>query len=141
MFLGQYRHDIDEEGWVAIPATYRQALSQGLIVTRGLEQALLAFDPAGWQALAGRLAALALTNPDARQLRRRLFASAVTLQLDDQGRIPLPPALRKFAGLSGEVVFAGQFDHIEIWEPGRWTAVELDAAAPAQDKRWEALYI
>ena len=43
------------------------------------------------------------------------FSGAVDVVPDKQGRIAIPQHLRDFAKLDGDVVLAGQFDHIEIW--------------------------
>ena len=141
MFLGQSEHDLNSEGWVALPVTFLADLQEGLVVTRGLEQNLLAYSRPSWQTLANRLAGLALTDAGARQLRRRLFASAALLDVDDHGRIQLPLALRTFAGLQQTAVCAGQYDYFEIWEPGAWTAVDAAAAADDQDQLWQTLGI
>lgn len=141
MFLGQSEHNLDSEGWVALPPAYLEDLQEGLVVTRGLEQNLLVYSSASWEALAGRLVGLALTDAAARLLRRRLFAAATALELDAHGRIQLPPSLRAFAGLEHTAICAGQYDCFEIWEPDAWTAVDAAAAAGNQDQRWRALGI
>jgi MraZ protein len=141
MFLGQMLADITEDGWLALPPVFSESLTEGLVVTRGFDGNLLLFPAQTWRVLADTLTAQPLTNPDARQLRRRLFARATTLELDVNGRIRLPNPLHEFAGLSHMVVVAGMFDHCEIWHPEAWTAVEAAAAAGGQDDRWQSLGI
>ena len=41
-------------------------------------------------------------------------------ELDKQGRVLVPPALLKHAGLGREVVVAGVHDHLEIWDRQAW---------------------
>ena len=39
------------------------------------------------------------------------------------------PALREFASLKGDAVVVGALDHIELWEPGRWSAAAEDMSS------------
>ena len=53
-------------------------------------------------------------------LSRFLFANAVDVVWDAQGRFVLPSYLREAAGLEGEAVIVGSLDHAEIWTPTGW---------------------
>src|SRR5215203_5200180 len=63
------------------------------------------------------------------EMRRLVFAEAADLTLDGQGRILIPPDLRRYAELEREALIVGVDASIEIWSPQRWAAVEssLDA--------------
>jgi MraZ protein len=91
---------------------------------------------ASWTPLAEKVSALPLTDPDARTFRRMVFAEAAHLELDGQGRILLPPELRRYAELEREAVVIGVNTSIEIWNPARWesvtTVMDTDGAAIAQ---------
>lgn len=141
MFLGQFDSSIGQEGQVPLPPAWPAAAGTDLIVTRGFDRCLLVFGAAAWQALAEKLAAHGLAAAEARQLRRRLFAGAARVVVDGDGRLPLPAALRAFAGLEDTAVLAGMYDCFEIWEPRAWTAVAAQAAADGQDDRWHTLGI
>jgi MraZ protein len=120
MFLGEYTHTIDSKGRLTIPAKFRGLLAAGVVVTRGLDQNLMAFTLEGWQELAERVNRLPLADPSAREFRRRVFSGAVDLVPDRQGRILLPPYLREFAGIDLEVVIAGNLTYAEIWSSDLW---------------------
>jgi MraZ protein len=51
---------------------------------------------------------------------------ATHLVPDKLGRIVLPPYLRTHAGLSGEVVVAGVYDRVEVWDRATWDAVRAE---------------
>ena len=51
MFLGEYRHTIDEKGRLTIPAKYRGLLAAGMVITRGFDRNLMAFSLEGWEEL------------------------------------------------------------------------------------------
>ena len=136
MFLGRFSHNLDTKGRLAIPAKFRNALGEGLVVTRGIDRCLSVYPLAAWQALAERISALSISDPDARQFKRMVFAEAMDEELDGQGRIVLPPELRRYAGIDREAVVVGVNTYIEIWDPARWeeqsTKVEDEGATIAQ---------
>lgn len=133
MFLGEFEHSIDDKGRVAIPARFREELSEGLVLTRGFDRCLQAFPRPIWQRLAERVSGLSLGNEEARNLRRLLFSGAAEVEVDRQGRILIPQNLREYAGLSEQVVVAGLNTHFELWSGDRWHSVldALDNSAPA----------
>jgi MraZ protein len=120
MFLGEYRHNVDAKGRLAIPARFRSGLAEGLVVTRGLDPCLHIYPKSQWLPLAERLSELPMSEPAVRALRRNFFTGAFTCEMDKQGRILLPQALREYAGLDGDVVVAGLNTFIEVWAASRW---------------------
>jgi len=48
-------------------------------------------------------------------------ATAADVEVDRQGRMPIPARLRGLAQLEGEVLIQGAIDRIEIWDPSVWT--------------------
>jgi MraZ protein len=133
MFLGEYVHTTDDGGRLTIPARFRPGLEAGLVITRGLDRCLAIYPLEEWEQLAARVSGLPITNRRARALRRRFFANASDVTLDKQGRVLVPPRLREYAGLDGEVVITGLDTYIELWNPDSWhkerERVEGDDAA------------
>lgn len=124
MFLGRHQHNLDAKGRLAIPARFRDALGNGLVLTRGIDRCLALYPMEAWQQLAEKISALPMTDPDARSFRRMVFAEAVDLTLDGQGRILVPPELRRYAGLERESFVVGVHTSIEIWAPERWAEIQ-----------------
>lgn len=139
MFLGEFRHTIDEKGRLTIPAKFRGLLAAGMVVTRGFDRNLMAFSLEGWEELAERIKSLPISDPSAREFRRRVFSGAVDLIPDRQGRVLLPTYLREFAGIDGDVVIAGMYNHLEIWNGDAWQPVR--ESSEGDDRRWENLGI
>lgn len=141
MFLGRYSHNLDAKGRLAIPARFREALAEGVILTRGIDRCLALYPLDAWRPLAEKVAALPITDADARNFRRMVFAEAADLTLDGQGRILVPPELRRYAGLEREALVVGVDSSIEIWSPARWQEVEasLDADGAEIAQRLAAL--
>lgn len=141
MFLGEYNHTIDDKGRLTIPAKYRADLAAGVVITRGFDQNLIAFPVNEWETLAQRIMTRPLADQDVREFRRRLFSGAVDLMPDRQGRILLPPYLREFAGINGEVVIAGMYNYMEIWSTTAWEGVRQNIENNNDATRWDDLGI
>jgi MraZ protein len=122
MFIGEYNHNLDAKGRIAVPAKFRNELSTGAIVTRGLDKCLFVFNAKDWEALAQKLIALPLAQANSRAFSRLMLAGAADCELDGQGRILLPEYLRKYAGLKKETTVAGLYNRIEIWDAEIWNA-------------------
>ncbi len=121
MLLGEFEHLLDTKGRIAVPAKFREAVKGGAILTRGLDDCLFLFAQKEWDILAQKLIALPLAQADSRAFVRLMLAGACDVEVDTQGRILLPEYLRTYAGLSKEVVVAGLYNRIEIWDSKRWS--------------------
>ena len=141
MFLGEYTHTIDDKGRLTIPAKFRGELAAGLVVTRGFDQNLMIFPLDEWQDMAERLLSRPLGDEDVRAFRRRIFSGAVDLTPDRQGRVVLPPYLRKFADINGEVVVSGMYNYVEVWSVDAWTTVRDTIENSGDTARWDDLGI
>lgn len=141
MFLGEYTHTIDDKGRVTIPARFRAELAAGMVVTRGFDQNLMVYPIEEWLEMAERVAARPVSDESVRAFRRRIFAGATDLEPDRQGRIVLPQYLREFAGIDGDVVVAGNYDYVELWNAEAWRAVRLAVEDNDDVSRWQALGI
>ncbi|MFA6105047.1 MAG: division/cell wall cluster transcriptional repressor MraZ [Patescibacteria group bacterium] len=120
MFIGEYSHNLDDKGRLAIPAKFRNQVKKGAVVTRGLDNCLFLYTKSEWEKLAEKLATLPISQSNSRAFSRLMLAGAMDVEVDKQGRIILPEYLRRFAGLKKEVVLAGLYSRIEIWDAGEW---------------------
>jgi MraZ protein len=120
VFTGEYRHTVDDKGRIAVPAKFRAQLGAGAFVSRWLDACLAIHTQTGWDALATRVAALPITDPNARRFQRLIFAGAAEVELDRQGRVLVPSYLRDHIGLGSDAVVVGSRDHAEIWVPSTW---------------------
>ena len=143
MFLGEYEHNLDDKGRLAIPSRFREELAEGVVVTRGFDRCLMCFPRPTFEKLAQQVSSLSLGQEDARQMRRLIFSGAADATLDTQGRILLPQNLREYAALGDHVIVAGLNTHFEIWQAERWNEVlaTLDTNASAIAEQLAALGI
>jgi len=120
MFIGEYTHNIDDKGRLAIPSKFRTKLGKGAVVTRGLDGCLWLFSMTEWAKIAPKLAGMPLTQSKSRAFARLMLAGAMDVATDKQGRVNLPVYLRQYAALKGGVVLAGLFNRIELWDEKAW---------------------
>jgi MraZ protein len=133
MFLGEFEHLIDDKNRLTLPAKFREALAEGVVVTRGMDGCLSVYPPDQWQSLVEtRLGSLDPLSQDDRMMQRYFFAAAAEAQPDKQGRIMLPAALIEHAGLGREVIVAGVHDHLEIWDRAAWRKEIADVEGRAE---------
>ena len=121
MFMGEYSHSIDEKGRLIIPSKFRFELGETFVLTRGLDGCLCVYPQSEWNILEEKLRNLPLTNKNARTITSFLVSGAASCELDKQGRILVPTALREYAGLEKDVVVTGNLERIEIWDKAKWS--------------------
>lgn len=121
MLLGEYDHTLDDKNRLTLPARFRQAFVEGIVVTRGMDGCLFAYTREAWESMVGsRLATLNTLSKEGRRMQRFFFSGATETELDKQGRVGLPSALLEHAKLGRDVVVAGVHDHLEIWDRAAW---------------------
>ena len=127
MFVSHYRHSLDPKGRVILPARFRSQLEEGAFMARGLDGCLSVYPGDEWERVSGKMQELMARGGSQRQAARSFFAGAAEVTPDRQGRIQIPAHLRDFANLSPEreVIVAGLYTKVEIWDSDRWSEQEL----------------
>lgn len=120
MFIGEYLHSIDPKKRLAIPAKFRGDLKSKVVITRGLDKCLFIYPLKVWEALAEKLGSLPMGESGTRSFVRLMLAGATDAPVDKQGRILIPDYLREYAGLSKNVVIAGLYNRLEMWDEKKW---------------------
>ena len=133
MLLGAHEHTIDDKNRLTLPARFRGSFGEGVVVTRGLDGCVYAYTRARWQQLVDeQFANVNQLSADGRAILRHFFANAQESDLDRQGRVMLPAGLIELASLGREVVVAGVYDHLEIWDRAAWRAQQAEAEGSAE---------
>lgn len=73
-----------------------------------------------WNKLQDQVRTKPRSDEAIRFFMRRVIASAVEVEMDKQGRILVPVALREDAHINSNVVLAGQIERIELWDRSEW---------------------
>jgi MraZ protein len=136
VFNGEYEHTLDEKGRIFLPARYREALGLVVMVGRGLDGQVNVYPKTLWESMTQRVEQAAQAGEDqtpVRQAKRFLFSST-ECELDRQGRIVVPPLLRRYANLDTEVVILGNNDRVEIWNRERWQQISQQTMEQSQGR-------
>ena len=120
MFIGEYQHSIDPKKRLAVPIKFRGELKNKVVVTRGLDKCLFIYPMKVWEKLAEKLGALPVGESGTRSFVRTMLAGGTDVEVDKQGRVLIPDYLKAYAGLKKEVVIAGLYNRLEIWDERKW---------------------
>ena len=123
MFSGRFDHAIDDKGRVNLPAKFREQLEGGghdrLYITNFIfegQRCLEAYPPNEWSRLQDQIRQRARFDREVRAFELFYIGGAHEVLVDKQGRILVPPKLREFASLKGEVTFSALTDHFQLWD-------------------------
>ncbi len=135
MFFGEFEYKIDDKGRVPIPPRFRRELREGVVLTPGIEECIVAYPVSEWNKIATTLTTGSVSPSKLRRLNRALFATAFHQMLDGQGRIALPTSLREHAGIESEVIVAGANTYFELWDKNQWQSEK----ATSQEQAWQII--
>lgn len=138
MFRGLATLSLDSKGRMAIPARYREGLLRlcegQMVLTVDRDHCLLLYPLPEWEEIERKLVRLPGFNKQARRMQRLLIGHATECEMDGNGRILLPPALREFASLDKGVVLIGQGNKFEVWAEAAWTARRAEWLSTADEE-------
>lgn len=120
MFLGTHTPKLDEKGRFFLPAKFRDELDDGLVITRGQDRCLAIYPTATFVAMTQEIAKGSVSVKKVRDYQRMLAAGASDTAPDKQGRVMIPPMLRRYAGLGKDVVVVGAITRVEVWDAAEW---------------------
>ncbi|MDR1227328.1 MAG: division/cell wall cluster transcriptional repressor MraZ [Prevotellaceae bacterium] len=137
-FTGEYSCKLDDKGRVPFPAAFRATATgsdgQARLVAKKdvFDKCLTLMTEAEWEKQMAFIdSRLNPYNKEHQALRRELFRNMAALEPDAAGRILLSKRLMDLAGISKEVVFAGQGDKIELWAKADYESCGIAAADTA----------
>ena len=127
MFRGESSLSMDAKGRLAVPARYRERLSElcagRIVITISLLNRCLTVYPfPDWQAIESDLKNLPALDPKSQAIRHLLIGHANECEMDGQGRILIAQSLREFADLAKQVKLVGQGTKFELWNEQAWAA-------------------
>ncbi len=124
-FSGKYYYTVDPKGRIIIPAPFREIITSNystkLFITNApFDKCLYIYPMEEWNKLQEQVRTKPRSDEAIRFFLRRVVASAIEMEMDKQGRILVPAALREDANLNSNVVMAGQIERIELWDRNEW---------------------
>jgi MraZ protein len=145
VFRGGNSINLDAKGRIAIPARYRDRLSEicngRMVVTKNPYELdtpnLLLFPLHTWEEFEEQVRALPSSKDVYRMFKRVTIGSAKDVDMDANGRLLLPSELREFAGLDKSVVLVGQGETFQIWDEALWKQQEEQDLATLADENFD----
>jgi MraZ protein len=127
VFFGTFTHAIDAKGRTSLPAKFREALAAAnepkIVLTQyPYWRAVQALPLSEWKRLEERLLLASPLDVRAQRNILRFYSTAHEVDLDPHGRVLVPPALREYAGLTKDVVWAGMGRHIQLFDQATYQA-------------------
>jgi MraZ protein len=122
-FRGTFDHTLDAKNRLTVPARYRAALADGVVLAMpvDLKPCVGVWRPQEYEAYTSRaLAELGPLSPRRSELERFFYGSSQDTELDAAGRIMVPGFLGEHAHLAKEVVVVGVGDRMELWDRNAW---------------------
>jgi len=137
-FVSNFKNRIDAKGRVSVPAGFRSVLARDGDDAIYLYPALgaPAIDGGGTAMLDKVAVLLENVGPFSEEmdmLSTAIFGDSVRLNIDADGRVVLPDALRAHASIEDIVVFVGLGTKFQLWEPERFAAHQAKARARVRD--------
>jgi len=134
-FIGEYECKVDAKGRIIFPSAFKKQLSidsgSRFVIKRDIfEKCLLLFPVSEWELQMKIIRSRTSTyNKEHNRFLRMFYRGTAELVVDGNSRILIPKRLLEFAGIGSEVILAGQFGRIEIWDPEYYRA----ASEPSGD--------
>lgn len=122
MFLGTFEPNLTAKGRIALPKKIRQEVtSSRIVLTIGFEKCIFGFTEKIWEGIIEtELNRPLFSDRQGRDLRRKMCAEAVNIELDSQGRFIIPERMLTFADIKNKLSVIGAGDHFEIWDKEKW---------------------
>ena len=131
MFVGCYEHVLDDKGRTSLPKEFRavlEGMEGGLWMTA--YPGCIAILPASeFERMRDRLNGERHAVAAKENLERMILGMATPCSVDKQGRMLIPPHLRKWAKLDRDLIFTGMGPRAEIWDRQRHEDALSAAAA------------
>jgi MraZ protein len=120
-FRGTFDYSLDAKNRLTVPAKFRAALSDGVVLAKGIERCIQVWRPGDYEAFTSEaLTGFHRLSPEGRKIRSFFAANSIDTELDSAGRVGVPSFLSEHASLGKEVVVVGADDCLEVWDRKAW---------------------
>ena len=140
IFRGTFEHALDAKHRLTIPAKFRGALADGVVLAAshelelGAPRTVAVWPPAAYEHYTqATLTNLNPASPKARELKRFFFNSSFDSELDSANRVMIPPPLIRYAELGKDVIVTGSGECIEVFDAGAYDRYSQDVLTRIPD--------
>ena len=132
-FRGTFDYSLDQKNRLTVPAKFRAALAEGVVLAKGIDPCVELWPPKDFDAR--MQVALEGRNPLAKETRRLsayFSANSTDVELDSAGRVGMPSFLSEHGELGKDVVVIGAGDHIQVWNRQAWADFNASLAGEVE---------
>jgi MraZ protein len=122
-FRGTFDHSLDAKHRLTVPAKFRAALADGVVLavspeaTEGSPRSIAIWTGDAYDEYTkAALSNLNPLSPQARELKRALFNNSHDTELDSANRVMIPSTYLSYAGINKDVVVTGSGECLELWD-------------------------
>ena len=135
-FRGTFEYTLDAKNRLTVPARFRAALSEGVVMAKGTEPCVALWTPEAYDAYTDAiLSGYHPLSEEADKLERFFAANSHETELDAAGRVSFPQFLLEHAGLNKDVVVTGARNRLEVWDRQTWAAYNEQLVADIKEIR------
>ena len=125
MFKGVFEHQLDDKNRLRIPSKFKKELTgehgeRAYSFFRGMNRCICVMADDDLDETLGSLAEQGISESS--PASTLFFGSIFSAEEDAQGRVVLPSALKKMAGINKNIVTLGRGKRLEIWSAERYEA-------------------
>ncbi len=135
-FRGTFDYSLDAKNRLTVPAKFRAALAEGVVMAKGTQPCVELWVPEAYDTFTESI--LETFHPFSEERERlELFygSNSHETELDSAGRVGFPPFLLQHAGLEKEVVVAGARNKITIWDREGWARKNEELVSDVREIR------
>jgi MraZ protein len=134
MFRGSFEHTLDGKGRLSIPVKFREVLlrksDERIVITNFVVDGMKCLDvyPLDeWSRLEDEIRKKPKFDRKMLAFQNYYLGGASECIVDKQGRILIPPFLRKYAELKRDVVLVSALEKFRVWDLDAWKKIFSDA--------------
>jgi MraZ protein len=132
-FIGDYTCKVDVKGRIILPMAFKKQMPAGapdhFVVRKDIfDRCLVLYSIEDWNRQLEKIRSR--INPYKREhnvFLRNFFKGTAELSLDNNNRLLIPRRLLEIAGISRDIVLAGQDGRIEMWAADLYEKIDMPA--------------
>jgi MraZ protein len=121
-FFGRFEHSVDIKGRIVLPARFRKEFDAQAFLSRYFDGCVALWTPEEFDKQLAAMEERQARSAEDRNLARIWAGTSAEVEIDRQGRMAVPTALRSYAQLGSSVLVMGALERVELWDPEAWEA-------------------
>ena len=138
MLYGGFDSTLDAKGRVVLPTKLRNELGTGFHLMKGFGEYVAIFPEEHYKKMLDEMMNMKRSSNEYLAIARHVLGTSCDGEIDGNGRVRIPPELRKESKLEKSVRIIGVGDHIEIWDSELYVQNSL-MSAPLVEKAREII--